>query len=98
VWLLTELRDDVVIPGYVGHVTSGTMARGQRWAGVFSRSRLTSIPDPHAASACAVVDGVTFCSSILPWRSCGPALWGEGTHGGAHREDAWIPGGSPAAP
>lgn len=36
--------------------------------------------DPHAASACAVVDGVTFCSTVLPWRSCGPVPWGEGTH------------------
>ena len=80
VWLLTEVRDTVVLPGYVAHVTAGTMARGQRWAGVFSRSPLTAMPDPHVASACAVVDGVTFCSSILPWRSCGPVPWGEGTH------------------
>lgn len=38
------------------------------------------MPDPHAASACAVVDGVTFCSTVLPWRSCGPVPWGENTH------------------
>lgn len=80
VWLLTEVSDNVVLPGYVAHVTAGTMARGQRWAGVFSRLPLTALPDPHSASACAVVDGVTFCSTVLPWRSCGPVPWGEGTH------------------
>jgi len=80
VWLLTEVRNNVVLPGYVAHVTAGTMARGQRWAGVFSRSPLTAMPDPHVASACAVVDGVTFCSTVLPWRSCGSVPWGEGTH------------------
>lgn len=47
VWLLTEVRDNVVLPGYVAHLTSGTMARGQRWAGVFSRSPLTPQLDPQ---------------------------------------------------
>ena len=47
---------------------------------MFSRSALTALPDPHTASAAGVVDGVTFCSTILPWRSCGPVPWGEGTH------------------
>jgi len=80
VWLLTEVRDAVDLPGYVAHVTAGTMVRGQRWAGVFSRSPLTALPDPHAGSASAVVDGVAFCSAILPWRGSGPVPWGEGTH------------------
>lgn len=80
VWLLTEVRDDTDLPGYYGHLAVGEMAAGRRWAGVFSRSPLTALPDPHFASACAVVDGVTFCSTVLPWRSCGPVPWGEGTH------------------
>jgi len=37
-------------------------------------------PEPHAASASVVVDGVTFCSTVLPWRSCGPVPWGGGSH------------------
>lgn len=79
-WLLTEVRDDVDLPGHYAHVTVGEMARGRRWAGVFSRSPLTVLADPHPASAAAVVDDVTFCSTVLPWRSCGPVPWGEGNH------------------
>lgn len=30
--------------------------------------------DPHLATACAVVGGIRFVSSVLPWRSCG-ASW-----------------------
>jgi len=80
VWLLTEVRDDVDVPGYWVHLAAGEMARGRRWVGIFSRSPITPLPDPHAASAAVAVDGVTFCSTILPWRSCGPVPWGEGTH------------------
>ena len=79
-WLLTEVRDDVDIAGFHAHLTEGRVVGRRRWAGVFSRSPLTAMPDPHAASACAVVDGVTFCGTVLPWRSCGPVPWGEGTH------------------
>lgn len=80
VWLLTEVHDDLDIPGFRAHLTEGRVVGRRRWAGVLSRSPLTPMSDPHAASASAVVDGVTFCSSILPWRSCGPVPWGEGTH------------------
>lgn len=80
VWLLTEARADTALPGYRPHVTMAQMARARHWAGVFSRSPLTPLPDPHVASAAAVVDGVTYCSTVLPWRSCGPVPWGEGTH------------------
>lgn len=79
VWLLTEVRADTALPGYCPHVTRAQTARGRHWAGVFSRSPLTPLPDPHVASAAAVVDGVTYCSSILPWRSCGPVPWGDGS-------------------
>lgn len=78
VWLLTEVRADTTLPGYRSHVTTAEMARRRHWASVFSRSPLTPLPDPHVASAAAVVDGVTYCSSILPWRSCGPIPWGDG--------------------
>jgi len=79
VWLLTEVRADTALPGYHSHVTTAQMARRRHWAGVFSRSPLTPLPDPHVASAAAVVADVTYCSSILPWRSCGPVPWGDGS-------------------
>jgi len=79
VWLLTEVRHDVALNGYSRHVSEGAMARGQRWAGVLARMPVTPQHDPHAASASAVVDGVTYCSTILPWRGCGPHPWGDGT-------------------
>lgn len=44
---------------------------GQRWAGVYSRLGPQPLPDPHVASAAAIVDGATYCVSILPWRPCG---------------------------
>jgi hypothetical protein len=52
------------------------MARRRRWAGVLVRGDdLTPLPDPHPASAMATSRGWTFCSSILPWRSCGNSPW-----------------------
>ena len=71
VWLLTEVRGDVTLDEYECHVTVGMMTSRRHWAGVFSRSPLVALPDPHPASAAAEVDGVTYVSSILPWRSCG---------------------------
>lgn len=71
VWLLTEVNPRVELGGYRRHLSVGAMARGQRWAGVYSRLGLEPLPDPHVASAAAIVDGITYCSSILPWRTCG---------------------------
>jgi hypothetical protein len=79
VWLLTEVRSDVSLPGYHSHATLGTMATRRHWAGIFSRAELQPIPDPHPASAAALAFGLYWCSSILPWRSCGSVPWGEGT-------------------
>jgi hypothetical protein len=79
VWLLTEVRSDVWLPGYHSHVTLGRMAVRRHWAGIFSRGELQPMPDPHPASAAALALGQYWCSSILPWRSCGSVPWGEGT-------------------
>lgn len=79
VLLLTEVSDRLELPGYAGHVTTEQMAARRRWAGVFSRSDLVPLPDPHPASALAQVDGVTYCSSILPWK-------------GAERRPPWVDG------
>lgn len=81
VWLLTEVRGDSSLPGFVSHLTSARMGERKHWAGVFSRTQLTLLPDPHPASAAAVGWGVTWCCSILPWRTCGTDPWGEGTTG-----------------
>jgi hypothetical protein len=53
------------------------MAAKRRWAGVYSRQPLQALVDPHWASAAAVIDGTTYSSSILPWRSCGPTWPGN---------------------
>lgn len=62
------------------------MAARRRWAGVFSRAPLTPLPDPHVASAAATVNGITYCSTILPWRSSGgePTWPGAGPRGEQH--------------
>ncbi len=58
------------------------MAHGRAWARVLSRRELAPLDDPHPASAAARIDGVTWCSSILPWRGCGSGHpWIEGRHG-----------------
>jgi hypothetical protein len=71
VLLLTEVSDRVELPGFYGHVTDLLMADRRHWAGVWSRHPLTPLRDPHGASAMAEIVGQRFCSSILPWRSCG---------------------------
>ncbi|MCZ2839932.1 endonuclease/exonuclease/phosphatase family protein [Modestobacter sp. VKM Ac-2985] len=79
VWLLTEVNERVELPGYHQHFGDARMRPGCRWAGVYSRSHMTPVPDPHVASAAAVVDGVTYCATILPWKGAG----GEPTWPGA---------------
>ncbi len=81
VLLLTEVNERVELPAYAGHLGHALMAPKRRWAGVFSRAGVEPRPDPHPASALAMVGGVGFCSSVLPWRGCGPGEpWGEGNH------------------
>jgi hypothetical protein len=82
VWLLTETNRSVDLPGFEGHLTNGVMGHGQqRWAGVFSRRPLQPLADPHPASAAAVIDGTTYCSTILPWKgAAGEAPWSGHSH------------------
>ena len=73
VWLLTEVNPKAVSPdgklaGFHCHL-SGVMARKHRWAAVLSLQTLSPLPDPHPASASAIVNGITYCSTILPWKS-----------------------------
>lgn len=78
-WLLTEVQGDTSLPGFGSHLTTARVGERKHWAGVFSRSQIDPLPDPHPASAAAFVMGLVWCSSILPWRNCGTTPWGEGT-------------------
>jgi hypothetical protein len=71
IWLLTEVNERTEIDAYWRHLGTSLMAARRRWAGVYSRVPLVALPDPHPASATAMVDGTSCCSTILPWRSCG---------------------------
>jgi enamine deaminase RidA (YjgF/YER057c/UK114 family) len=80
VWLLTEVSEKLSLVPYHVHLTKGEMAPGRRWAAVVSKSPLSPFADPHPASAMALVGGILYCSSILPWRAAlDGAVWsGEG--------------------
>lgn len=70
VWLLTEVSECLRIQGYHHHFSQRRMTRGQHYAAILSRQPQTPLQDPHAASAAAVIDGITYCSSVLPWSTC----------------------------
>jgi endonuclease/exonuclease/phosphatase family metal-dependent hydrolase len=91
VLLVTEVRSDIELPGYCRHLTTVPMAPGRAWAGVLSRTPLAARADPHPASALASGVPIGYCSSVLPWRSCGTRPpWSEGTVG--QRVDAVLDG------
>ncbi len=71
IWLLTEVNEKLTLPGYFSHSTVEPMARRKAWARVLARGPLQPLNDPHPASAAATIDGITYCSSILPWKGCG---------------------------
>ncbi|MFC6287600.1 endonuclease/exonuclease/phosphatase family protein [Nocardioides sp. GCM10027113] len=85
VLLLTEVSEALDLPGYHRHVTATRMAPRRRWAGVLARRDLAPLPDPHPASAAVRVGGLTVCSTVLPWRTCGAEPWGLGNHGARTR-------------
>ena len=74
IWLLTEVNrkwaDDAgkKILHFNGHLSSEVMGHNQHWAAVLSISPLEGLDDPNPASAAAVVNGVSYYSTILPWR------------------------------
>lgn len=79
VWLLTEVHEDSRLPGFALHVTTARMGSRKYWAGICIRGAQQPLPDPHPASAAATSAGLVWCSSILPWRSCGDDIWGSGS-------------------
>lgn len=71
VLLLTEVSEQVDLPGYGLHLGQQLMMPKRRWAAVASRLEVRPLPDPHGASAMVELEGLGVCSSILPWRGCG---------------------------
>lgn len=88
VLLLTEVSDRVQISGMVVHPSEMQMARRRFWAAVASKSPLVPLSDPHGASAMAEIGQVKYCSSILPWRSCGSRAPWVGTNTAERTLDA----------
>lgn len=99
IWLLTEVDERLALPGYVTHATAENMRTRKAWAGVLTRLPFAPLPDPHPASAAVNIDGVTYCSSILPWRGCGAvppwvgARHAEWTHHAVEQLAAALPPG-----
>jgi hypothetical protein len=64
------------------HASKGVMGRKQHWAAIVTKHDCKPLDDPHAASAAAVVTGVTYWSTILPWRGvkAGSAPWTGSNH------------------
>jgi len=79
VWLLTEVHEATQLPGSAMRLTTGRMGDHKYWAGVCTRGPLKPFTDPHPASAAVAFHGLVWCSSILPWRSCGDTVWGSGS-------------------
>jgi hypothetical protein len=88
VWLVTEMNSKNQDPtgkmgGFHFHLSSGVMYKNQHWAGILSLQPLAALAEPHPASAVALIDGLIFCSSVLPWSTCGnkPPWVGKGLVG-----------------
>jgi endonuclease/exonuclease/phosphatase family metal-dependent hydrolase len=53
----------------------------KRWATILSTETMEPLPDPHPASAAAIIEGVVVCASVLPWPLAqGSWHWGPAEH------------------
>jgi hypothetical protein len=75
VWLLTEVCKELLedsgqrLAHFNAHWSSGDIRTGNKYAAVLSVQELEPVEeDIHFASAAAVINGITYCSSVLPWR------------------------------
>jgi hypothetical protein len=68
--LLTEVPTTIASEFHVHH-TIQLMQPLKYWAAILSIDKLTPLSDPHPASAAALIGDVAYCSSILPWATCG---------------------------
>lgn len=77
VWLLTEVHDEAKMSGMQAQRTKDPMGPHKSWAAIFSQREPEEYGIQHFGTAAAVVGGVRFLSSVLPWRSCGPSWPGS---------------------
>jgi len=75
VWLLSEVCEELLedsgqrFAHFNAHWSSGDIRTGTKYAAVLSVQELEPVEeDIHFASAAAVINGITYCSSVLPWR------------------------------
>ncbi len=90
IWLLTELNrkwvdGDGKIFDFQCHLSAGIQGRikgsNQLLAAVLSLQAFDGrLPDPHPASAAAIINGIPYCSTILPWRSAKETPWVGSNH------------------
>lgn len=81
VWLLTEVPPLSGLKDYYLHFSQQRMSRGQHYSAIWSRSAFAPVSDPHGASSAISIEGVTYCSSVLPWSSCGRQPHSPWSHG-----------------
>ena len=77
--LLTEIDNDLAVPGFVIHRTTTPMTSRKTYSAVLTRSALEPLPDPHPASAAASVRNLDVVSSILPWPLATTSQWPWGS-------------------
>ncbi len=75
VWLLTEVCEELFedsgqrLARFNTHWSSGDIRKGNKYAAVLSVHELEPVEeDIHFASAAATIGGITYCSSVLPYR------------------------------
>lgn len=75
VWLLSEVCEELLedsgqrFAHFNVHWSSGDIRTGTKYAAVLSVQELEPVEeDIHFASAAAVINGITYCSTILPWK------------------------------
>lgn len=78
-WLLTEVHHRTNVDGFVSYPSAVDMAFQRYWAAVLSNREGTDPYEPHSASSAVTIDGTTYCSTVLPWRTSGSQPWGTAT-------------------
>lgn len=72
VLLLTEAPPDLELATYNRTPPGPLMVRGQEWATILSRRPIEQVERPHGSTVAAVIDGVTYVLTVLPWGSSPP--------------------------
>jgi hypothetical protein len=78
IWLLTEVPGTLMLDSGSAATSTERMARGQYFALAWSRASGRAIDISSPATAAIEAGGVSYYSSVLPWRTCGPDWAWEG--------------------